>query len=261
MNPFEAFLMQQSGAFLLETARLTGLVLAAPIGFQHLPVRIRGLFVLLVGLVVHDPTRAVDLRESSLLLLAAGLGSELCIGLALGFVGRLTIGIVEIAADSIAPVMGLSAAQMFDPSMGGQSTVLTKLARMIALSVALGLGLHRLFVAAVCGSFRSIPAGSLVYPGAIAEDLLALTTEMLSAGLRLALPFLAILFVAQVALAFVARAAPAMQLFSIGFAVTLGVGGMLWILFAPDLIREFSSLYSWAEHALTRVLLVLEAAR
>lgn len=261
MNVFQSFLLQQSGTFLMETARLTGLLLAAPIGFQVLPIRIRALFVLLVTLVIHNPTGARDLRDMSVLILGASLASELFIGVALGMVGRLTMGIIEMAADNIAPAMGLSAAQLFDPQAGGQTTVLTKMIRMLSLSVAMSLGLHRLFVAAVCQSFRGIPAGSLLYPGNLAGDLLHLTSEMLATGMRLALPFLAVLFIAQVALAFVARAAPAMQIFSVGFAVTLGVGGLLWVLFAPDFIREVSHLYSWAESSLVRLLTTMEAAQ
>ena len=61
-----------------------------------------------------------------------------------------------------------------------------------------------------------------------------LSGEALSTGVKLAIPLIAVLLVTQVALAFVSRAAPAMQVFSIGFAVTTAVGAVLLIVLLPD---------------------------
>jgi flagellar biosynthesis protein FliR len=62
-----------------------------------------------------------------------------------------------------------------------------------------------------------------------------MTTDALATGVRVAIPFIAILFMAQIALAFISRAAPAMQIFSIGFAVTMATGGLIMVLAMPDL--------------------------
>ena len=85
-----------------------------------------------------------------------------------------------------------------------------------------------------------------------------MSSEVIVAGVQLALPFLAVLFVAQVGLAFIARSAPAMQIFSIGFAVTLCVGFILWIVFAADIIRELSMLFGWAERNISLLLESME---
>jgi len=62
-----------------------------------------------------------------------------------------------------------------------------------------------------------------------------MTSDALATGVRVAIPMIAILFMTQVALAFISRAAPAMQIFSIGFAVTMATGGLVMILVLPDL--------------------------
>lgn len=260
MNEFEQWVTQETAVFMLEATRMTGLIVTAPLAWMHLPTRVRVALVLLVTFVLHGPARAADLRDASTLYLGFALVSEFALGAALGFSTRLIFAVGEIAADSIAPVMGLSGAQMFDPSFGGQSTVLTKLLRYIAGLVFLLAGVHHMLLSALFHSFSAIPAGSLIYPGVFGPTLTNLVADTLLAGVKLGMPIVAVLFICQIGLAFVARAAPAMQIFSIGFAVTLGVGGLLWVVFAPDFIAELVYLRSTAEHSLIRLLEVAEGS-
>jgi len=257
VNTFELWVAHELAVFMLESARVAGLIIAAPLAWMHLPLRVRGLLVLLLAFFIHGPAVAADMREESTLMLGLALGTEFAVGVSLGFVARLVLAVAEIAGDSIAPIMGLGAAQMFDPSLGGQATVLTKLLRYFGSLVALSCGLHHLLLAALFQSFRAIPAGSLVNPIALTPSIVMMVSEMIAAGVKLALPIVAILFISQVALAFVARAAPAMQIFSIGFGVTLGVGGLLFVLFASDILLEFELLEGWAENWLSRLIQTL----
>ena len=96
------------------------------------------------------------------------------------------------------------------------------------------MGLHRVVIGAVIGSFRAVPAGSIHSISNLTELVMLLTNDAITTGIKLSIPILAVLLVTQVALAFVSRAAPAMQVFSIGFAVTTGVGALLLFLTLPD---------------------------
>jgi flagellar biosynthetic protein FliR len=104
------------------------------------------------------------------------------------------------------------------------------------LAVLLGVlvGLHRVVIGAVIGSFRVVPAGTIASTSNLTELMLNLTNDAVATGVKLAIPIIAVLLVTQVALAFVSRAAPAMQVFSIGFAVTTSVGAVLLIATLPD---------------------------
>jgi flagellar biosynthetic protein FliR len=99
------------------------------------------------------------------------------------------------------------------------------------------VGLHRQILAALFGSFQVLPPGELVNPARVSGAILALTTQSVEAGVRIALPTVAVLFMVQIALAFIARAAPALQIFSVGFCVTLGVGLVVLMVSLPDSVR------------------------
>src|SRR5262245_50831828 len=143
------------------------------------------------------------------------MAPEFLLGLAMGFVVRLSVAAVEILGDAISPIMGLGAAQLFDPHVQAHETGVTKILRLFVVLLALLLGLHRVLVASVVASFRVLPAGSFGDPSQATPVLIQMSVDALSQGVRLALPCLAVLVVTQLALAFISRAAPSMQIFSI----------------------------------------------
>jgi flagellar biosynthetic protein FliR len=106
-----------------------------------------------------------------------------------------------------------------------------------------------------------VPVGSLGDPALETPVILAMTTEALATGVRIAIPFVAILFIAQVALAFISRAAPAMQIFSIGFAVTMATGGLVLVLALPDLGVELLGEVSRTGSKIETLLVAVQGAR
>ena len=238
--------------------RISGLVMIAPLSWSAAPMRVKAGLTIVLAIAVHGHIGVEPGVGDSPLSLLLAVVSELILGLAMGFVVRLTIAVAEIAADVIGPPMGLGVAQVFDPSLHGTQTVLAKLFRHFAILLALLAGAHRVVISAVLTSFRMVPLGGIPHVEASVPALVDLSVSALEAGVRIAIPVLAILFMVQVALAFVSRAAPAMQIFSIGFAVTLSVGGLVLILAAPDtayqLLAEVSRLGGRLETVLTQVM-------
>lgn len=147
--------------------------------------------------------------------------TELLIGASTGMVVRLSAADAEIAGGAIATPIGLSAAQAFDRTISAGSEM-PRLLRNLALLVAVITGLHRVMLEAVVSSFHLVPAGKAQQPEATFRPFLELSEHVSRTGLSLALPLLAILLMASAALAFVAGAAPTLQIFNVGFAVLLG---------------------------------------
>lgn len=259
MNPvdFDSLIRDEAGAFSLELVRVAGMVITAPLAWAPAPVRVRAALVVLLTLAVHGQAPIVPEVGESVSRIASAVGSEFLLGVAMGMVARLAVAAVEIASEQIGLAMGLGVAQIFDPQVHGSHNVLAGILRNFALLVALGVGLHRVMLGGVIESFRGIPPGSLISMASYGETFVSLGSIVFSTGVRLAMPILAVLLVAQVALAFVSRAAPTMQIFSIGFAVTLGVGAFVLTLALPELAQEISADMSQVQ---TRLDWVLSAA-
>jgi flagellar biosynthetic protein FliR len=157
--------------------------------------------------------------------------------------------------------MGIGAAQLFDPQTKNMQNVTSMLLRNFAVLLGLIAGLHRVLLGGVLASFKAVPVGSLSNPALETPVILAMTTQALASGVRVAIPFIAILFMAQIALAFISRAAPAMQIFSIGFAVTMATGGLVMILVLPDLGFELLGEVSRSGGKIETLLTAVQGAR
>ena len=235
MNGLDVFLRNEAALVVLEAVRISGMIIVAPIGFTQAPNRVKAALIVLLTFAVHGSFGREVVSEAPVESMAFAVVGELVLGVAIGFVPRLIIAAVEAAGENIGANMGLGAAQIFDPTSHASQNAITQILRDLSVLLGVLVGLHRVVIGAVIGSFRVVPPGSVHHLENLTEMMLTLSSDALSTGIKIAIPILAVLLVTQVALAFVSRAAPAMQIFSIGFAVTIGVGALLLILTLPDI--------------------------
>lgn len=247
MTALDVLLRSEAAGFVLESVRLTGLVVAAPLTWTAAPARVKAGLVILLAVASHGQAELAPELLGSPERVALAAGSEFLLGAAIGFIVRLVVAAVEICAEQIALMMGLGVAQMFDPQAGASHTVISTLLRNFAMFVALAVGLHRLVIGATVKSFQVVPVGTLISPEVYGTAFSTLGAHMLETGLRLSMPIIAVLLMTQIALAFVSRAAPQIQIFSIGFAVTLAVGAFVLFAMLPDLGAEIAGEMSHVE--------------
>ena len=241
MIELDALLRSELGSFALEMARITGLVVVSPLLWLDAPKRIRAAIVVLLTFLVHGQGKVAPAIVGAPELAAVGVFGELALGAAMGFIVRLVLSVAEVAANAASPLIGFGIAQVFNPATGDTDTVLTALMRQLALWIALLTGLHHVVIGTLLASFQAVPVGTLIAPSRVFPLMLEASSNVLSTGVRLALPLMAVLFMVQVALGFVSRAAPAMQIFSVGFAFTLVTGGVVLALSLPDFGRELAA--------------------
>jgi flagellar biosynthetic protein FliR len=224
----------------LELSRLSGVVAVSPIPWSNTPKRVKaGLLIFLLA-VVHGKGQSPVTAIESPLWAAEHISTELIVGLSIGMVVRLSIAAAEIAGSALALPMGFTAAQAFDPTIGSTDSVLTRLFRHLALLLAVITGLHRVMLGTLLSSFHLLPVGTATHLEATFPLFLELSAHVLRVGVQLALPLLSILLMANVALGFVARAAPTMQIFNVGFAVLLATGAAVLLISLPDLSHELA---------------------
>lgn len=220
-------------AFLWPFARVLGLLIAAPVfGNPRFPLRVRLGLALLITVVVAPTLPPVpQVAPDSL----AGLGifaQQLLIGLTMGFAVRLIFTAVEMAGELIGLQMGLGFAMFYDPQNAGQMPVVGQFLGVLTTLIFLALNGHLLMLSALAESFRDLPVGTLPGSGRWL-DIAGWGAGIFSAALLLAMPVIAALLTVNLALAALTRASPQLNVFAIGFPITLAVGFAALLLTLP----------------------------
>ncbi len=212
-------------AFLWPFLRVLGLVIADPVlGNTAVPRAVRVGLCVLIALVlapVLPAVPALDPASAQGVLVAA---QQLLIGLSLGFVVRLTLDAVETAGQLVGLQMGLGFAVFFDPQSAAQTAVMGQYLGLFGSLIFLGINGHGLVLGALADSFQALPVQvAPVSPGGFYRVVLAAGT-VFSSGLAIALPVVTALLIANLALGVITRAAPQLNVFAVGFPVTLALG-------------------------------------
>jgi flagellar biosynthetic protein FliR len=231
-------------ALMFPLARILGLFASAPIfSNRGVPARVRlaiGLGVAIALLPAMPPMP--DVPPSSGVGLAI-FGQQIFIGVAIGFMIRIVFAAVDMAGALIGMQMGLSFAIFFDPDAGGQTAVLSDFLNLIATLLFVAVNGHLLMIEALVRSFEWLPVGTEIVRAEGWGYIARAGLTVFAAGLLLSLPVIGVLLVANIALGVLTRAAPQLNLFAVGFPVTLTAGfiGVLLIMtnFAPVLQTLF----------------------
>lgn len=152
---------------------------------------------------------------------------QILIGVAMGFSMRLVFAAFEMAGDLLGLQMGLAFAQFIDPARGMQTPLIGSFLGVLAMLTFLVIDGHLLVIAAVVQSFELITISANL--SVVNSQSIALAGSiMFMLALQISLPVMAAVLISNIVLGILARAAPQLNVMSIGFSITIGVG--LWIL-------------------------------
>ncbi len=222
--------------------RVLGVIATAPI-FSHnaIPGRIKlgiGIVFTLIIMPTLPPLPQFEIFSFEGLLV---LIQQLVIGLAIGFSMRLVVAAVDLAGQLIGMSMGLGFATFYDHQSQGQSAAINQFLILLTLLIFLSLDGHLMIVTAMANSFITMPIA--VGGGGINPMKVALWGETIfSAGLLLALPVVVALLITNMALGILTRTAPQLNLFGIGFPVTLSVGFVVLALALPSMLKPIENI-------------------
>ena len=211
------------------------------IGTQLVPVRVR-LYLALAICVVLAPTLPPMPQVDSVSLQSMLLvGEQVLIGVMFGFMLQLYFHMFTVAGQIIAVQMGLGFASMVDPSNGVSVPVLGQFLLMLVTLLFLAMNGHLVVLEVLAESFVTLPVGEgllLDHYWSIAGKL----SWVVAAGLLISLPIVTALLVVNLAFGVMTRAAPQLNIFSIGFPLTLVLGmGIFWVGLA-DILNQYQPL-------------------
>ena len=233
-------LMQFLPGWLLVLFRITGIFLAAPVfSSTGIPRRVKVLLALGLSFCVYPMLHPVlwapggasaalltQMQGSGLSLprMAGAVASELLIGLVIGLGASLPIAGMQLAGQVIDQQLGTGLGGLINPDQQTQTTAVSQTYYLMATMFFLALGGHRILVMTLLDSYHSTPLGGFRADGQVLTLTVGLLTAMFELALRVAAPVLGLVFLETVAMGFVARTVPQLNILSVGFPLRLILG-------------------------------------
>jgi len=219
----------QATTFVLASVRLLAfLVVAPPFSNASVPVRIKIGLSAALALVVTPRLSVPDEMVDTAGLLA-GVVFQVAIGVAMGFLVMVLFSAVQAAGALVDQSAALSSATIFDPFSSSGLSPMGRLYQVLATMLLFSSGGYLLFIAGVLRSFDAAPLDGFDL-GRVGHTLTEGLADLFVSALQIGLPLLAALFMAELLLGLLAKAAPQLNLLVIGFGVKsivlLAVGGV-----------------------------------
>jgi len=212
--------------FLLVFMRVGAMLLAAPwFGSRTIPPQLKVGLTAVVSLLLLP---VVDVREMTppqgIAPWIVTVGGEVVLGTTVGLMIRFLFIAVSMAGQLMDLEVGLNLAGFFNPEFDSHTSALQNLADLVALLVFLGMDAHHLLLRGLAHSFQVLPPRGWDFSGASVEAMVRFSAELWRIALRVGAPLVAAQFLVKVVLALLARAAPQMNVFMVGFPLQIAVG-------------------------------------
>ena len=221
--------------------RVLALFGALPVFAQRsVPMRVRVALAFMIAFCVQAtlPTMPVIPLDSGPAVLA--IVQQILIGASLGFAVRIVFAAVEFAGELIGLQMGLNFAGFFNPMTGGEATATSRFYGVAVSWLFIVTGGHLALIAAVVQSFQAFPVGPEPFAFLRAVQPQVWGAEVFRLGLWIALPMIAMLLFVNLVLGIISRVAQQMNIFAIGFPITVSVGLIGMLLTLPMMQMPFT---------------------
>lgn len=231
-------------AFVLVLLRISSFFVAWPVfGTALVPVPVKILLSICVALMMFPIIQFQNLTQlqisEDIILLAL---REVALGLTMGFMMRMFFFAVSIAGDITSTSIGLASGQMFNPSLGSQSTAVEQFQLGLATLFFLSISGHHLFISGLGQSFELVPVSgaSLNYMSFAA---MASTVQKVSLmGLKMCAPVLIAVLLTNLSMGVVGRAVPQINVLVTSLPVTISIGIGVMFISIPLVLAEMNGL-------------------
>ncbi|MBM4165831.1 MAG: flagellar biosynthetic protein FliR [Ignavibacteria bacterium] len=237
-------LLSQFVLFLLLFVRIGSMVMIAPVlGHEAVPPQVKIVLSLFLALIfypfVFKMKQQIPLQLAPFVI---AVFSEACIGMLMGFAAGIFFAGAQVAGDFLAFNMGLGFAQMFDPGMNQQVTVLSKFFYVIALLIFVVINGPHFLLQGLQLSYSYVPIGHFQLSESLYKEVITLSKTMFVVAVKISAPAVVALFLTNVVLAILARVVPQMNVFLVGFPLQIAVGLIVLFIISPLMVFVFKKL-------------------
>jgi flagellar biosynthetic protein FliR len=229
--------------FGLVLARVTGIMLTMPFfSSEMVPVRARVALTLVLSIALTLATQGVAAPVAPVVALVG----ELMLGAAAGLVVRIGLAGLELAGELVGLQAGFGFSRTVDPMLESQTNIVGEAFSLVAGAFFFAIDGHRQVIHALADSLKAAPPGTIAFDPGWLPTLVDRMNVMWGVGLRIGAPVLVALVATQLAFALMSRVAPQLNLWGLGFVLTIGIGLGALALYAPALSGEIRELLSGA---------------
>ena len=236
-------------AYLLASVRiLAWLAVVPPFSGRMVPTMAKVVLGLGLAFAAVPDGRAIPVDTISLML---NVGTQVLIGLAMGFITQLLLGAIAAAGALIDVFGGFSLAQGFDPLSLNSNTVFGKFHQMLATVLLFVSGGHLLVIGGLLRTFHFLPLGTSPDWGSFPDVLMTAFGLFFTTAVQIALPMIAVLFISDLGLALLTKVAPQLNAFNVMFPVKIGLTLLLVGLSFPVLPQAVDRLVDLSTQAMS----------
>jgi len=232
------------GSFLWPLFRVSAVVMTAPIfGAKTVPSKVKLMISLAITAIIVPllpPMPLVDVFSLQGLYITA---NQVLIGVAIGFTTQLVFSAIIMAGQIIAMQMGLGFSLMVDPQNGQQAPVLSQFYVIMVMLVYLSLNGHLVLVQIILDGFETLPIAVTGLSTDSIWQIVSWGSYIFSGALGIAIPAIASLLVVNLSFGIMTRAAPQLNIFAVGFPVTMMLGFVLVLLTITNIAPQSNALF------------------
>jgi flagellar biosynthetic protein FliR len=212
-------------AFIFPLARILGLLSTAPM-FNNaaMPRRTRLIAGLAIAMALVPALPPMPALPAGSWVGLAILAQQIIVGVIMGFALRIALAAVDLTGELVGLQMGLSFAVFFDPQSTGQTPVISEFFGLLATLAFLAMNGHLLALSMLAESFTVFPVAIETLSAVGMGRLVTGAAMIFVIGLMISLPLVVSLLIANIGMGFLSRVAPQLNLFAVGFPVTLLAG-------------------------------------
>lgn len=243
MNFTEDELLNYLASFIWPFFRVSSMFITVPVfSVKTVPAPVRvlaGLLITLVILPTLPPMPAIDVFSPQGWLVTI---QQIALGMSAGFILQMVFSFMLFAGQTIAYSMGLGFASLVDPATGVQVPVIAQLFVISASLLFLTVDGHLLLIEMLAQSFHTLPVATLGMEKADLWRIVAWSSQIFAGGVLLALPVMATLLFVNISFGVASKAAPQLQIFGVGFPITILLGMVLIWIGLPTMLEGFTDM-------------------
>ena len=233
MNELFHISQGQFETFLLIVVRVSTMLFVFPVfSAQQIPILARiGLAFLFGFILMHTVPAMAPLADVGALL--AAVVSQVVLGIMVGFVAYLVFMGIQFAGEILDMQIGFAVANVINPTTQQQVTVIGELQLTLATLIFLMTDSHLVMLQGIGGSFHLVPLPFITLEPAILGNVMGFVQDAFLIVVKIAAPPAIALFLVNLALGLMARVAPQMNVFVVGFPLQVGIGLMMMAVSLP----------------------------